>query len=55
MQMQIEHHVLERRLRRRMMIELVALCVLLLFLLGVVVVCVRTGGDMRLDEGEGMR
>ncbi|PBP27489.1 hypothetical protein BUE80_DR001788 [Diplocarpon rosae] len=38
-----EHHVLERRMRRRLLIELAALFMLLVFLLGIVVLCVQGG------------
>ncbi|KAI6712827.1 hypothetical protein JHW43_004644 [Diplocarpon mali] len=48
-----EHHVLERRLRRRLMIELAALFTLLVFLLGVVVLCVQGGDGMEADGGMG--
>ncbi|KAJ5042109.1 uncharacterized protein L3040_004667 [Drepanopeziza brunnea f. sp. 'multigermtubi'] len=47
----MENHVLEKRLRRRLMVEVVALFTLLVFLLGVVVLCVRSGVGMKMDDG----
>ncbi|KAI9052786.1 hypothetical protein LZ554_003059 [Drepanopeziza brunnea f. sp. 'monogermtubi'] len=47
----MENHVLEKRLRRRLLIEVVALFTLLVFLLGVVVLCVRSGVGMQMDDG----
>ncbi|PBP17463.1 hypothetical protein BUE80_DR011758 [Diplocarpon rosae] len=44
-----EHHVLERRVRRRLLIELTALFTLLVFLLGIVVLCVQGGNGMEAD------